>query len=140
MRGSLRRRLLGRGQRPVAGLPTPARTPPRHGTDAAATVRACVNAALDPGEAGRPVVRLTGTLRAVTEQSVAGLPALRAELDDGTGSCAVVWLGRRAIPGVEPGRVLVVSGRIAMTHGRPVLFNPRYELRPQPPRGTKETA
>ncbi|WP_059011434.1 OB-fold nucleic acid binding domain-containing protein [Streptomyces specialis] len=83
---------------------------------------------------GRPVVRVTGTLRTVTERTVAGMPALQAELDDGSASLDVVWLGRRAIAGIEPGRALVASGRIAMTHGRPVLFNPRYRLQPRDPR------
>jgi hypothetical protein len=76
------------------------------------------------------VVRVSGTLRAVHERSVAGMPALRAELDDGSAALEVIWLGQRAIAGIEPGRGLVASGRIAMTHGRPVLFNPRYQLQP----------
>lgn len=83
------------------------------------------------GPAGRPVVRVTGTLRAVSERTVAGMPALQVELDDGSASLDVVWLGRRAIAGIEPGRELVACGRIATTHGRPVLFNPRYQLQPR---------
>jgi hypothetical protein len=78
----------------------------------------------------RPVVRVSGTLRSVNARTVAGLPALEAELNDGSASLDVVWLGRQVIPGIEPGRELTASGRIAMTRGRPVLFNPRYELRP----------
>ncbi|AKG45983.1 OB-fold nucleic acid binding domain-containing protein [Streptomyces sp. JH002] len=82
------------------------------------------------GPAGRPVVSVTGTLRSVSERTVAGLPALAAELDDGSARLEVVWLGRAAIAGIVPGRELVASGRIALAHGRPVLFNPRYQLRP----------
>jgi hypothetical protein len=92
----------------------------------AARIRDCAE-----GPGGRPVVRVMGTLRAVHERSVAGMPALRAELDDGSASLEVIWLGQRAIAGIEPGRTLIASGRIAMTHGRPVLFNPRYQLRPR---------
>jgi hypothetical protein len=80
---------------------------------------------------GRPVVTVSGTLRAVGERTVGGSPALEAELDDGTASLGVVWLGRRSIAGVEPGRELTASGRVAAFDGRPVLFNPRYELRAQ---------
>jgi hypothetical protein len=87
------------------------------------------------GPQGRPVVRVAGTLTSVGEHSVAGLPALRAELDDGSASLTLVWLGRTAIRGIEPGRRLVAAGRIAVTRGRPVLFNPRYELRPRPAAG-----
>lgn len=78
---------------------------------------------------GRPVVTVSGTLRAVGERMVGGSPALEAELDDGTASLGVLWLGRRSVAGVEPGRRLTASGRIAVFDGRPVLFNPRYELR-----------
>jgi hypothetical protein len=78
----------------------------------------------------RQIVKVTGTLRTVTLRPRAGVPALEAELFDGTAPLDVVWLGRRSIAGIEPGRKLIASGRIAMSHGRRVLFNPKYELRP----------
>ena len=59
-----------------------------------------------------------------------GVPALEAELDDGSGVITVVWLGRRRIAGVGPGRAMTVEGRIGRQNGVPVMFNPRYELRP----------
>ncbi|MCQ6555428.1 OB-fold nucleic acid binding domain-containing protein [Streptomyces sp. C10-9-1] len=78
----------------------------------------------------RQIVRVTGTLRTVTLRPRAGVPALEAEMFDGTAPLDVVWLGRRSIAGIEPGRRLIASGRISMSHGRRVLFNPKYELRP----------
>ncbi len=78
----------------------------------------------------REVVTVTGTLRTVTLRPRAGVPALEAELFDGSAPLDVVWLGRRSIAGIEPGRRIIASGRIALNHGRPVLFNPKYELRP----------
>ncbi|AXK35358.1 DNA-binding protein [Streptomyces armeniacus] len=78
----------------------------------------------------RQVVRVTGTLRTVTLRPRAGVPTLEAELFDGSAALDVVWLGRRAIAGIEPGRKMIAWGRISMNHGRPVLFNPKYELRP----------
>ncbi|MEV5970230.1 MULTISPECIES: OB-fold nucleic acid binding domain-containing protein [unclassified Streptomyces] len=78
----------------------------------------------------REIVKVTGTLRTVTLRPRAGVPALEAELFDGTAPLDVVWLGRRSIVGIEPGRKLIASGRISMSHGRRVLFNPKYELRP----------
>ncbi|MDG9703485.1 OB-fold nucleic acid binding domain-containing protein [Streptomyces sp. DH37] len=78
----------------------------------------------------RQIVKVTGTLRTVTQRPRAGVPALEAELFDGSAPLDVVWLGRRSIAGIEPGRKLIASGRIAMNRGRPVLFNPKYELRP----------
>lgn len=79
----------------------------------------------------RQEVTVSGTLRAVTLRPRAGVPALEAELFDGTDALDVVWLGRRSIVGIEPGRKLTAHGRISHARGRRVLFNPRYELRPQ---------
>ena len=78
----------------------------------------------------RELVRVAGTLRTVTLRPRAGVPALVAELYDGSGSINLVWLGRRRIPGIEPGRALIASGRVTRDHEQPVIFNPRYELRP----------
>ncbi|WP_432091877.1 OB-fold nucleic acid binding domain-containing protein [Streptomyces sp. NRRL F-5630] len=78
----------------------------------------------------RQLVTVTGTLRTVTLRPRAGVPALEAELFDGTAPLDVVWLGRRSITGIEPGRKLIASGRVCMNHGRRVLFNPKYELKP----------
>ncbi|GCE00011.1 hypothetical protein EHYA_07735 [Embleya hyalina] len=78
----------------------------------------------------RDLITVGGTLRTVTFRPRAGVPALEAEIYDGSGALSVVWLGRRRIAGIEPGRQLVAHGRVSTTQGRPVLFNPRYELRP----------
>jgi hypothetical protein len=80
--------------------------------------------------ADRQLVTVTGTLRTVTLRPRAGVPALEAELFDGSAPLDVVWLGRRSIVGIEPGRRIIASGRIALNRGRRVLFNPKYELRP----------
>ena len=76
----------------------------------------------------RTPVRLRGTLRLVTLRPRGGVPALEAELYDGTGVLTLVWLGRRRIAGIEPGRAIEVSGRIGSHDGVRVLYNPRYEL------------
>ena len=77
----------------------------------------------------REVVQLQGRLRTVTLRPRGGVPALEAELYDGTGTITLVWLGRRRIAGIAPGRSIRVRGRIAPHEGRRILFNPRYELR-----------
>ena len=83
------------------------------------------------GEApDRERVRLRGTLRTVTLRPRGGVPALEAELSDGSGVLLVVWLGRRRIAGIAPGRAIQIEGRIGATHGDRVMFNPRYELMP----------
>ena len=53
---------------------------------------------------------------------------LQAELFDGTEGVTLVWMGRRRIPGIEPGRTMRVRGRISVRDGRKVLYNPYYEI------------
>ncbi|MGH3350598.1 MAG: OB-fold nucleic acid binding domain-containing protein [Nocardioides sp.] len=80
----------------------------------------------------REPVRLRGTLRTITLRPRGGVPALEAELFDGTGTLTLIWLGRRRIAGISPGRSLQVQGRIGRNDGQRIMFNPRYELIPDP--------
>jgi hypothetical protein len=80
--------------------------------------------------ADRETVRLRGTLRTVTLRPRGGVPALEAELFDGSGVLTVVWLGRRRIAGISPGRSIEVRGRIGAHDGVRIIYNPRYELIP----------
>lgn len=75
---------------------------------------------------------VSGVLRSVTLRPRDGVPALEAELYDGSGTLDVVWLGRREISGIVPGRRLKVEGLVCKVGGRRVVFNPRYQLRPRP--------
>lgn len=77
----------------------------------------------------RTRVKLSGSLSTVTLRPRGGVPALEAELFDGSGSITLVWLGRRQISGIGPGRQLEVEGRIGVQEGVRVMYNPRYELR-----------
>jgi hypothetical protein len=76
------------------------------------------------------VVDAAGTLRAVTLRPRGSSLTMEADLWDGTGSINLVWLGRRNIPGIQPGRRIVVHGRLATIKGEATMFNPSYELRP----------
>lgn len=78
----------------------------------------------------REQVKVRGILRTVTLRPRGGVPALEADLDDGTGVLTLVWLGRRRIAGIEPGRSVTVRGCIGEQNGAPLMFNPRYELLP----------
>lgn len=78
----------------------------------------------------RTKVQVAGTLRSVTLRPRAGTPALEAELWDGSGAVTLVWLGRRRIVGIEPGRRLLARGRLATFGGRCQIFNPTYDLLP----------
>jgi RecJ-like exonuclease len=74
------------------------------------------------------VVTVTGRLKSVVYTPRETVPTLEAELFDGSGSVTLVWLGRRRIPGIEPGRTVTARGRVAMFDGRRVVYNPWYEL------------
>jgi hypothetical protein len=70
-----------------------------------------------------------GALRSVVLRPREGVPTVEAELYDGSGSLDLVWLGRRTIAGIEPGRRIRVEGMVSDVAGRRTMFNPRYELR-----------
>lgn len=73
-------------------------------------------------------VTVLGRLRSVEHCPRAAVATLEAELFDGSEAVTLVWLGRRRIPGIEPGRTVKASGRLAVRDGRKVLYNPYYEL------------
>jgi len=73
-------------------------------------------------------VQLVGRLRAVVYTPSETVPTLEAELFDGSDSLELVWLGRRRIVGIEPGRRIVVRGRVGLHNGRRAIYNPWYEL------------
>ena len=77
----------------------------------------------------RSQVTLQGVLRTVTLRPRGGVPALEADLYDGSAVITVIWLGRRRIAGIEPGRAIQVKGRVGTQNHTRVMFNPRYELR-----------
>ncbi|MEO6473151.1 MAG: OB-fold nucleic acid binding domain-containing protein [Aeromicrobium sp.] len=76
----------------------------------------------------RENVQIHGVLRSVTLRPVDGISALEAELYDGSASVTLVWLGRRKIEGISPGRQLTAHGRLGIRKGERVLYNPSYEL------------
>ena len=74
------------------------------------------------------LVSVSGRLRTVVYTPRTNLPTLEADLYDGSDVVTLVWLGRRHITGIEPGRQLTVRGRVAMRDDRKVIYNPYYEL------------
>lgn len=76
------------------------------------------------------VATVTGRLRAVVYTPRETAPTLRAELFDGSAVIDLVWLGRRRVAGIEPGRTITARGRVGLHDGRLAIYNPWYELRP----------
>ena len=74
--------------------------------------------------------RVSGTVRSLTIRPRTAIPALEIELYDGSGSLRVLWLGRRRIDGIAPGRKMIIHGRITTSDRRLTVFNPRYLLLP----------
>ena len=101
-----------------------------HAIDAEELRAEAASAGCEPVAACRKgkVVTVTGRLKSVVYTPRETVPTLEAELFDGSGSVTLVWLGRRRIPGIEPGRTVTARGRVAALDGQRVLYNPWYEL------------
>jgi RecG-like helicase len=76
----------------------------------------------------RQYVRVEGRIRSVRVQPRVEVPTLECVLVDSTGALSVVFLGRRAIAGLEVGAHMRVEGMAGESHGRLALLNPQYEL------------
>lgn len=105
-------------------------TAAEHELDASSLESATVHAGRDRVTACRLGARVavTGRLSSVTSSSRGAAPVLSAELFDGTGTIDLVWLGRRRVSGIEPGRTMTVEGRVNQHDGRKVIYNPYYTL------------
>ena len=85
--------------------------------------------AVPAGQCSRgQVVSVSGRLKTVAYTPRTNLPTLEADLYDGSDVVTLVFLGRRSIAGIEPGRQLTARGRIALRDDRKVIYNPYYEL------------
>src|SRR5260370_2374663 len=78
----------------------------------------------------RQVVDVAGMLRAVKLRPQGTSQVMEADLWDGTGSVTLIWLGRRAIARIQPGRPHGVHGMLTRLPGDRAIYNPSYELRP----------
>lgn len=72
----------------------------------------------------RQMVTLQGTVTAVAS----GGSGVEAELDDGTGSVSLIWMGRRRMECVSAGTDLLVTGRLSQEDDRKVIYNPSFEV------------
>lgn len=82
---------------------------------------------MDTIESRQPV-RVGGEVRSVRIVPRAGAPALEVTVSDGRGSIVGVFLGRRKVAGMSPGRRVALEGVAARDGQRFLLFNPVYEL------------
>jgi OB-fold nucleic acid binding protein len=78
----------------------------------------------------RRPTRVAGEVRAMKVVPRAGSPWLEVTVSDGTGEAVAMFSGRRAVPGLGPGRSLLLEGVPRRDRRRVVLFNPSYTLLP----------
>src|SRR3954451_10870778 len=84
---------------------------------------------MDQLELRRPV-RVAGEVRSLRIVPRAGADALEATVNDGRGTVTAVFLGRRRLLGLSPGRRIVLEGVVTGEARRHVLYNPIYTLLP----------
>ena len=70
----------------------------------------------------------TGKIRSLVFRPGIKVPALEAEIFDGTGFIVVIWLGRRTIAEIKPGVSISVSGRLVNVDGKLTMYNPKYTV------------
>ena len=76
----------------------------------------------------RERAHVEGRVRSVRVQPWGGVPSLECTLYDESGGLIVVFLGRRGVAGVRPGRRMAVDGMIGAHNGVLAVINPDYEL------------
>ena len=90
--------------------------PPPPGVTAIADARARV-----PG-------RFEGDVRRIRIHSLASVPTLEVQLDDGSGRISALFMGRRGINGIDCGRHLAIEGTPVAGERGLTLYNPVYDL------------
>jgi hypothetical protein len=78
-------------------------------------------------QARRPVF-VAGEVRSVRIVPRAGADAMEATIMDGRGAVTAVFLGRRKIAGLSPGRRVTLEGVITVEDSDRYMYNPVYTL------------
>src|SRR3954469_5660640 len=78
----------------------------------------------------RVPVRIGGEGQGIRVVPRSGSPSLEVTVTDGTGRAVAAFLGRRSLPGVVPGRSIVIEGVGRDEDGRTVILNPAYTILP----------
>jgi hypothetical protein len=73
--------------------------------------------------------RFEGDVRRIRIHSLAAVPTLEVQLDDGSGRISALFMGRRGISGIECGRRIAIEGTPVDGERGLTLYNPAYDLR-----------
>jgi hypothetical protein len=79
----------------------------------------------------REPCRIVGEVQGLRVVPRAGSPSLEVTVSDGTGRAVAVFLGRKRLAGLDPGRGVVLEGVARKEGNRTLLLNPAYTLLPQ---------
>ena len=103
-------------------------TTPTEQLDREALAAFCASHDFAPISGIEPRTRVAtgGEVRSVRIVPRAGAPALEVTFSDGRASATAVFLGRRKIAGMAPGRKLAVTGMVARDGKQLLLYNPDY--------------
>jgi RecG-like helicase len=74
----------------------------------------------------RTRVSTGGEVKSVRIVPRAGAAALEVTVGDGRGSATAVFLGRRKIAGLAPGKRIAITGMVGRDGKRFVFYNPEY--------------
>ena len=70
-----------------------------------------------------------GRVRSVRGRTRSTMPRrLEVVLVDGTGAISVVFLGRRAVAGIDVGTTMTAEGMVGVHQSRLAITNPAYRL------------
>ena len=105
-------------------------TKPTEERDREALVQYCDDLGATPMDqiVPRRPMRVAGEIRSVRIVPRAGAPALEVSVSDGRGAVVAVFLGRRKLAGMKPGRRLFVTGVAGRDGKRFLVYNPEYQL------------
>ena len=89
-----------------------------------------VPGAVPVGDApARVPVKIAGVVRRITVFPMEGNESLEAVVSDGTGELTVVFMGRRAMPGLNLGTRVIVEGvEGEQRDGSRRMVNPKFEF------------
>lgn len=76
----------------------------------------------------RKTARVAGRVAAVRVEASDAPPQFAIQIDDGSGRMDAIFMGRRSVPGIEPGAHVALEGTVCASESLLRMFNPRYEL------------
>lgn len=72
--------------------------------------------------------RVVGRVKSVRIQPGGGISSLECLLVDNTGQILLIFQGRRTLPGVEPGAIILAEGIVGDRYKRKAMINPSYTI------------